>query len=102
VYHVDLFHSAAGLRAAHIQHQGLGFHDFLDLVGIGLVVFDAQESPQHMELDLQILIHIRQLTRVAEDLPHQSVGPGQSGVDLEAHADQSAWHRVQQVVLLYN
>jgi len=55
-----------------------------------------------MELDLQILIHIRQLARVAEDLPHQSVGPGQSGVDLEAHADQSAWHRVQQVVLLYN
>ena len=82
MYHVDFFHSAAGLRAAHIEHQGLRFHDFFDLVGIGLVVFDAQESPKHMKLDLQILIHIRQLSRVAENLPHQSVGPGQSGVDL--------------------
>lgn len=61
---------------------------------------DSEEPAEEVVGDLDLGEALGELALEAEDLPDQSVGPGEGGVDLRSNSDEASGHSVLEVVLL--
>mmetsp|Transcript_34195 Transcript_34195/g.95410 ORF Transcript_34195/g.95410 Transcript_34195/m.95410 type:complete len:201 (-) Transcript_34195:108-710(-) len=99
---LDTENSAACGSGSDVDHEDLSLLQLRDLDGLAAVALDlhTQQSAEQVVLDLDLDVDVRELAWVPEDLPHKLVRAGQRWIDLGPDADQAAWYRELQPVLL--